>query len=219
MAQLSGVGVAVMVGGGLLLFAGLKNFTPLEGLRSIAGGKNPASTAAASTSSLASESAQLDAAVSAAYGSGSAPAADAPSGGAAPATGSAIADAALKYEGVPYKYGGTSPQTGFDCSGFIQYVLTHDLGIPGVPRTIGAQNLWPGAVGVGQSQVQAGDLVLWPYGAGPDAHGGIVVAPGSYVNAPYTGAKVRVDPIPGTLHGGPPVYKRVLGAHSGVSLA
>lgn len=201
---MSGVGVAVTVAGGFLVFAAVKDFSPLSGLRAIVAGQSPTTVALAKTSGLQNEAPAIQAILE-----GTSSAAGTP-GAPATSTGSAIADDALKYQGTPYRYGGATPQAGFDCSGLIYYVLGHDLGIKGVPRTIGAQNLWPGATTIGASQAQPGDLVLWPYGVGPDAHGGIVVGAGEYVNAPYTGTVVRVDPIPSTLHGGPPVYRRVL---------
>lgn len=211
MAELSGVGLAVMVGGGLLVYSAVKDFTPLGGLRAIAGGKSPATAAQTHTTGLVDETAAVQAILTGDTTSAS-------SSASTTSTGSVVADAALKYQGTPYKYGGATPNPGFDCSGFIQWVLSHDLGIRGVPRTIGAQAVWPGATTIGASQAQAGDLVLWPYGVGPDAHGGIVVSPGQYVNAPYTGAVVRIDPIPATLHGGPPVYRRVNATQGGMAV-
>lgn len=203
--QIGGVGLVAAVAGGFLIYAGFKDFGVLEGLRSVAGGQPPAARTAAHTSGMVDLGPQLDAILA---GGTSTPAGTGAGGSSVASTGSAIADDALRYLGTKYVYGGVSP-AGFDCSGLIYYVL-RELGYMSVPRTIGAQNLWPGAVTVGVSQAAAGDLVLWPYGAGPNAHGGIVVGPGQYVNAPYTGTVVRVDPIPASLHGGPPVYRRVL---------
>jgi cell wall-associated NlpC family hydrolase len=43
--------------------------------------------------------------------------------------GMSIVSEASKYMGIPYRWGGTSPQTGFDCSGFVQFIFRHTLNI------------------------------------------------------------------------------------------
>lgn len=206
---LSGWGLGLAVAGGFLVYAGVKDFGVLQGVRAVVGGKPPSSAAQPHTSALVDSGPVL---ASILAGSGSPAGSTAPAGG--PSTGSAIADAALAHLGAPYRYGAAGPNA-FDCSGLIQFACAQ-AGHSGCPRTIGMQNVWPGAVTISASQVQAGDLVLWPYGLGPNAHGGIVVSPGQYVNAPYTGTVVQVDPIPDSLHGGPPVYRRVLPSGRGI---
>ena len=47
--------------------------------------------------------------------------------------GRSIVSEASKYMGIPYRWGGTSPQTGFDCSGFVQFIFRHTLNIK-LPR-------------------------------------------------------------------------------------
>lgn len=90
--------------------------------------------------------------------------------------------------------GGTSP-SGFDCSGFTQYVYSK-LGIT-IPRTSEQQAL-VGTPVKGISNAQPGDLVFF---AGSDGtaqapgHVGIYVGNGEMIDAPYTGTKVRVEPV------------------------
>ena len=99
-----------------------------------------------------------------------------------------VADAA-SYIGVPYQWGGTSPTTGFDCSGLVQKVFP-DQGIT-LPRTAAEQQ----AVGTPVASVadaQPGDLVF--YGS-PVTHVGIYIGNGKMINAPEAGAVVRVDQI------------------------
>jgi len=78
----------------------------------------------------------------------------------APATvaGNAVLEIASRYIGVPYVYGGSTPDTGFDCSGFTSYVYAQ-LGIS-LPRSSSGQ----GGVGtvVPADQAQPGDLMWWP---------------------------------------------------------
>lgn len=97
---------------------------------------------------------------------------------------SGVAGIALKYLGTPYVYGGTTP-SGFDCSGFTQYVY-RQAGV-NLPRTSGAQ------AGAGQrvslSNLKSGDLL---YGPG---HVGIYIGNGQFVHAPVPGQSVRVQPI------------------------
>lgn len=108
----------------------------------------------------------------------------------ASATGSAIADDALKYVGQAYVYGGNADHPGnWDCSSFVSYVLGHDLGMPlpgghwgdpgFPPHTHGpttVQYLLYGTP-INQDQVQAGDLVVW------QTHVGIATSSSHLVSA------------------------------------
>lgn len=99
-----------------------------------------------------------------------------------------VADAAT-YIGVPYQWGGTSPTTGFDCSGLVQKVFA-DQGIS-LPRTAAEQQS-VGTPVASLSSAQPGDLVF--YGS-PASHVGIYIGNGKMINAPEQGAVVRVDQV------------------------
>lgn len=107
--------------------------------------------------------------------------------------GGSIADIALRYLGVPYVYGGTTP-SGFDCSGFVGYVYAQ-AGI-GLPRTSGAQ----GAAGhvISAAAARPGDIVAYGY------HVGIYLGEGKMVHAPQPGQRVSVSAIWGS-----PQYVRI----------
>lgn len=113
---------------------------------------------------------------------------------AAAVAGSAVVAEAMKYVGTPYAYGGSSPSTGFDCSGFVNYVFGQ-LGIS-VPRTSGAFYSYTRV-----SNPQPGDLIVSP------GHVAIYVAPGLRIDANHPGDVVNVRPIYTTNH----VYVRVTG--------
>jgi hypothetical protein len=106
-------------------------------------------------------------------------------------TGSDVVADAQKYLGVPYKWGGTSATTGFDCSGLTQHVFA-DLGIS-IPRTAAEQQAMSGAQKIGSlADAQPGDLLFF---GSPAHHVGIYVGNGQMLNAPHTGADVRVEPV------------------------
>ncbi|APQ96702.1 C40 family peptidase [Clostridium botulinum] len=93
---------------------------------------------------------------------------------------------AYKYLGTPYVWGGTTP-AGFDCSGFVQYVYRHSVGIE-LPRdTYGQINV---GTPVSQSNLQPGDLVFPHTG-----HVGIYVGNGQIIHSPQTGDVVKVSSI------------------------
>ncbi|MBV9660683.1 MAG: C40 family peptidase, partial [Acidimicrobiales bacterium] len=105
-------------------------------------------------------------------------------------------DWALAQVGTPYIWGGETPGVGFDCSGLVQAAY-HAAGI-NLPRTAQAQYdtgppLPPG------TPVLPGDLAF--FGAGPTdvTHVGIIISAGLMVDAPHTGALVRIDTIPTTI--------------------
>ena len=101
-------------------------------------------------------------------------------------TGSQIVKEAKKYLGVPYKYGGASPD-GFDCSGFVYYVY-RSLGIK-ISRT--QPEMYEQGRSVSKSELKPGDLVFFQntYKAGI-SHVGIYVGDGKFIHSPHSGEVV-----------------------------
>jgi cell wall-associated NlpC family hydrolase len=96
---------------------------------------------------------------------------------------------AMRFLGVPYRWGGSSPSTGFDCSGFTMYVY-QQVGVS-LPHYTGAQ--WAMGSPVSRSQLQPGDLVFFN-GLG---HMGIYVGGNSFIHAPHTGDVVKISSMTG----------------------
>jgi cell wall-associated NlpC family hydrolase len=94
---------------------------------------------------------------------------------------------ALRYLGVPYVYGGASPEGGFDCSGFVMYVYAQ-LGIS-LPHHAASQ--YGTGAAVDRSQLQPGDLVFFD-GLG---HNGIYIGGDQFVHAPHTGDVVKISSL------------------------
>lgn len=84
-----------------------------------------------------------------------------------------------RYEGVPYRYGGTTP-AGFDCSGFIITAYREGLNRSDLPRTTG-QMLAQGTF-VRRDQLRPGDLVFFRFG-GKDSHAGIYLGDHRFVHS------------------------------------
>lgn len=93
---------------------------------------------------------------------------------------------ALDQVGVPYRYGGSSPQ-GFDCSGLVQYSYSK-AGVA-VPRTTG--QLWSSAQTVDRRELRAGDLLFFNVD-GKMAHVGMYLGEQRFVHAPQSGRTVSV---------------------------
>ena len=102
-----------------------------------------------------------------------------------------IAIHALGLVGTPYRYGGNTPESGFDCSGLIGYVYRNRVGTP-PPRTVAQLNRW--GYPVDGSALRVGDLVVFGNGPQPN-HAGIYVGEGRFVHAPSTGGTVRLDSL------------------------
>jgi cell wall-associated NlpC family hydrolase len=100
--------------------------------------------------------------------------------------GSQVVSIAMSYIGTPYVWGGAAPG-GFDCSGLVMYSFAQ-LGVS-LPHSSYAQYNYGSYVP--ESQLQPGDLVFFD----DLGHVGIYIGGGEYVNAPYTGALVRVDSL------------------------
>lgn len=116
------------------------------------------------------------------------------------ATGSKIADTALKYKGVPYVWAGETPD-GWDCSGFVTYVLHHDLGmnLPNNEHTVVSQFMtWSAATRVPRSEAMPGDLVIYPA-----THMGIAISKTQMIHAPTPGEVTKVS----NIYGAPLFYR------------
>jgi len=101
---------------------------------------------------------------------------------------SGVVSIAVQYLGVPYLWAGASP-SGFDCSGLVQYVFAQ-IGVSLAHNTVAQWN-YPGAVSVPQNQLQPGDLVFF----NRLDHVGIYIGQGEFIDAPHTGAFVRIDSL------------------------
>jgi cell wall-associated NlpC family hydrolase len=93
--------------------------------------------------------------------------------------------------GTPYRYGGNTPDTGFDCSGLIGHVYQTRGGVR-PPRTVSRLQDWGRPVA--RDSVRTGDLVLFAQGD-TVSHAGIYVGDGRFVHAPSTGGEVRLDQL------------------------
>jgi len=108
----------------------------------------------------------------------------------------AVVAVAVQYLGVPYRWGGARPRTGFDCSGLVKYVFGQ-LGVS-LPHYAAAQYYSPEAVWVPPERLQPGDLVFFTGSDGTrnaPGHVGIYVGDGYLIDAPHTGSSVRIDSL------------------------
>ncbi len=97
-----------------------------------------------------------------------------------------VLDTAAQYLGVPYLWGGTTP-SGFDCSGFVQYVMRQN----GISITRTTYTQWDNdGTYVSRSELQPGDLVYFGDSSAPH-HVGIYVGDGQYIHSPRTGDVVK----------------------------
>ena len=117
-----------------------------------------------------------------------------------PAQGSAnaVAFRALSLVGTPYLYGGESPQTGFDCSGFVRFIYRDALGLV-LARTAQAQSGF-GRILHRRENLALGDLVFFRKGVffseGETIfHVGLYVGEGRFVHAPRTGKTVQLSSL------------------------
>ena len=111
-----------------------------------------------------------------------------------PAAASAVLMRALGLVGTPYRYGGNTPESGFDCSGLVTYVFRDMLAL-NLPRTSRELAAMQGPK-IEPQRLAAGDLVF--FGNKDNVwHVGIYVGEGRFVHAPSTGGTVRLDQLDG----------------------
>jgi cell wall-associated NlpC family hydrolase len=114
----------------------------------------------------------------------------------------AIVKYARRFLGIRYVYGGTSPSSGFDCSGFTRFVYAH-FGIS-LPHYSGAQ--WSLGRAVSRVGLRPGDLVFFS-GLG---HVGLYIGGGRFIHAPHTGTSVEIDSLDSSYGAGYAGARRIL---------
>ncbi|MCF7520590.1 C40 family peptidase [Neisseria sp. ZJ106] len=95
--------------------------------------------------------------------------------------------------GVAYRYGGTSVRTGFDCSGFMQYIFRNAAGL-NLPRTAAEQATM--GTHVDRSELQPGDMVFFrTMGRGRISHVGLYIGNDRFIHAPRTGKNIEITSL------------------------
>ncbi|NIF40951.1 NlpC/P60 family protein [Burkholderia sp. Tr-862] len=99
---------------------------------------------------------------------------------------------ALNMIGVRYRWGGNSPDSGLDCSGFVRYVFQDTLGMS-LPRR--AEEMSRVGEKVSMSNLKPGDLVFFNTMRRTFSHVGIYIGDNKFVHSPSTGSTIRVDDL------------------------
>lgn len=103
-----------------------------------------------------------------------------------------LVDQAMSYLGIRYRFGGTSPETGLDCSGLVLNVFRNAIGLD-LPRT--ASEMARMGETIKRQELKPGDLVFFNTMRRAFSHVGIYLGDGQFVHAPSSGGKVRVENI------------------------
>lgn len=103
-----------------------------------------------------------------------------------------LVDHAMGLLGVPYKRGGSSVETGFDCSGFVKTLFEDTIGLI-LPRK--AEQQAAATQRINKNELQPGDLVFFNTMRRAFSHVGIYIGEGKFIHSPRPGAEVRVDSL------------------------
>ena len=109
--------------------------------------------------------------------------------------------------GTPYRWGGSSIATGFDCSGMIQFVYKNALDVS-LPRTV--RDMAAASRKIPDNQLKAGDLVFFNTGGSSQySHVGLYIGNGEFIHAPSSGKTIKTEKL-----SSPYYAKHYLGAHT-----
>jgi cell wall-associated NlpC family hydrolase len=97
---------------------------------------------------------------------------------------------AMGFLGVPYRRGGSTAESGFDCSGFVKAMYEQTIGLV-LPRSAAQQAA--ATQTIDQSELKPGDLVFFNTMRHAFSHVGIYVGNGKFIHSPKPGAEVRVE--------------------------
>lgn len=97
--------------------------------------------------------------------------------------------------GKPYQWGGTSPYTGFDCSGLVYYAYKDVVKIA-IPRTANEMYHLRDAAPINKGELEIGDLVFFRInGRGTADHVGVYLGNGKFIQSPRTGADIKISKL------------------------
>lgn len=102
---------------------------------------------------------------------------------------------AIALVGTPYRWGGNTPDGGFDCSGLVDYIYRNAAGLA-LPHSSREMSQLNGPQVRRMTDLVSGDLVFFG-GSGGISHVGVYVGKGRFVHAPNSGGTVRLDDIDG----------------------
>ncbi len=102
---------------------------------------------------------------------------------------------AMGFLGVPYRRGGSSAETGFDCSGFVKSMYEQTVGLV-LPRNAAQQAA--ATQKIERDELRPGDLVFFNTMRHAFSHVGIYVGNGKFIHSPKPGAEVRVEDMGGS---------------------
>ncbi|WP_241013945.1 C40 family peptidase [Pandoraea nosoerga] len=99
---------------------------------------------------------------------------------------------AMSLVGIPYRYGGNTPDSGFDCSGLVRYVVARAAGV-NLPRT--TADMSSVGTSLDRDDLASGDLIFFNTTGRAHSHVGIYVGQGKFVHAPNSGGTVRLESL------------------------
>ena len=102
---------------------------------------------------------------------------------------------AMGFLGVPYRRGGNTVESGFDCSGFVKAMYEQTVGLV-LPRK--AEQQAATTEKIYRTELRPGDLVFFNTMRRAFSHVGIYVGEGKFIHSPKPGSEVRVDDMAGT---------------------
>jgi hypothetical protein len=105
----------------------------------------------------------------------------------------AVIDRAMSALGTPYRWGGSTPRKGFDCSGLVKYAFG-DVDDLDLPRTSRELSRFDGPK-VPKNKLQAGDLLFFKIRGRTVDHVAIYLGKGRFIHAPRRGSSVRIDQL------------------------
>jgi cell wall-associated NlpC family hydrolase len=98
---------------------------------------------------------------------------------------------AISLMGISYKWGGNTPETGMDCSGFIRYVFKQSMGV-NLPRTVA--EMAKRGIKIGLDEMQPGDLIFFNTLHGRrNSHIGMYIGSNKFIQSPRTGEKIQIS--------------------------
>ncbi len=107
-------------------------------------------------------------------------------------TASDLVMSAMNFLGVPYVRGGSTEETGFDCSGFTRHIFENSIGLA-LPRRADEQARSAVLLAINRAELRPGDLVFFNTMKRTFSHVGIYVGDDKFIHAPRSGSEVRIE--------------------------